>query len=91
MGRFFTPKTKGSARRIDLAPIAAKALAEWKLASKAKELEKGHSSPTVILNVNVHLMKGENQEAACRLENTIFQVTGLNLVTNEKEGQAANG
>jgi integrase len=33
MGRFFTPKTKGSARRIDLSPMAAKALAEWKLAS----------------------------------------------------------
>ena len=37
--RFFTPKTKGSMRNIDLAPMALKALAEWKLASKAKELE----------------------------------------------------
>ena len=32
----------------------------------------GHSSPTVTLNVYSHLMKKENQEAACRLENTIF-------------------
>jgi hypothetical protein len=40
-----------------------------------------HSSPTVTLNVYAHLMKGENQEAACRLENTIFEGTGHNLGT----------
>jgi integrase len=146
MGRFFTPKTKGSARRIDLAPMLVKALAAWKLKSggkdddlvfysvcsdqdkeKSKEPEMdvrgpmnysnmvqrhfwkalkkaeiprirfhdlrhtfasllieqgenikyiqsqlGHSSPTVTLNVYAHLMKGENQEAACRLEKSIF-------------------
>jgi len=32
----------------------------------------GHSSPTVTLNVYAHLMKKENQEAACRLEDNIF-------------------
>ena len=32
----------------------------------------GHSSPTVTLNVYAHLMKSENQEAVCKLENTIF-------------------
>ena len=32
----------------------------------------GHSSPTVTLNVYAHLMKKVNQEAAIRLENTIF-------------------
>jgi hypothetical protein len=47
----------------------------------------GHSSPTVTLNIYAHLMKGENQEAACRLEKTIFQGTGHNLVTNEKRGK----
>ena len=36
----------------------------------------GHSSPTVTLNVYAHLMKPVNQEAACRLENTIFEDTG---------------
>ena len=150
MGRFFTPKTKGSARQVDLAPMAAKALAEWKLASGGKDdnlvfsneaggpmnysnmvqrhyrkalkdagipqirfhdlrhtyaslllsqgenvkyiqTQMGHSSPTVTLNVYAHLMKGENQEAACRLENTIFQVTGHNLVTNEKKELTING
>jgi hypothetical protein len=34
---FFTPKTKGSARQIDLSPMAAKALAEWKLKSSGKD------------------------------------------------------
>jgi len=36
----------------------------------------GHSSPTVTLNVYSHLMKTENQEAACRLEETIFKIQG---------------
>jgi integrase len=148
-GRFFTPKTKGSKRNIDLAPMVTKTLAEWKMVCKAKKLENrnemekdnqeikdieselvfpneagepmnysnmvnryykkalkaagipqirfhdlrhtyaslllaqgenikyvqnqlGHSSPTVTLNVYAHLMKKENQEAACRLEDNIF-------------------
>ncbi|HET58099.1 MAG TPA: site-specific integrase, partial [Deltaproteobacteria bacterium] len=40
----------------------------------------GHSSPTVTLNVYAHLMKSENQAAACRLENTIFSVDGSKMV-----------
>lgn len=44
----------------------------------------GRTNPTTTLNVYAHLMKGENQEAACRLENSIFQGTGHNLVTKEK-------
>ncbi|NLE23826.1 MAG: site-specific integrase [Clostridiaceae bacterium] len=39
-GRFFAPKTQGSNRKIDLAPVVVKELAKWKLASKTKELEK---------------------------------------------------
>jgi integrase len=138
-GRFFSPKTKESVRAIDLAPMALKALAEWKLKSGGKDdklifpnedggpmnysnmvqrhfhkaLKKagighirwhdlrhgyaslliqqgenikyiqsqlGHSSPTVTLNVYSHLMKSENQEAACRLEESIFSSHGSNLV-----------
>ena len=41
----------------------------------------GHSSPTVTLDVYAHLMKDSNQEAACRLQNQIFEGTGHNLVT----------
>jgi len=148
-GRFFEPKTKGSTRKIDMAPVLAKDLAAWKLASggrdeglvfpsgdgtpmichnlknrhffpalKAAGIDRirfhdlrhtyaslmlaqgenvkyiqtqlGHSSPTVTLNVYSHLLKETNQEAVCRLENTIFQATGHNLVTNEKKGQAVN-
>jgi integrase len=32
----------------------------------------GHATPMMTLNVYSHLMKSENQEAACRLENSIF-------------------
>ena len=48
----------------------------------------GHSSPTVTLNVYSHLMKGENQEAACRLENTIFAVDGSKMVAEMIKGIA---
>jgi len=147
--RFFEPKTKGSIRKIDMAPVLAKALAAWKLASggrdeslvfpsgdgtpivchnlknrhffpalKAAGIEKirfhdlrhtyaslmlaqgenvkyiqtqlGHSSPTVTLNVYSHLLKETNQDAVCRLENTIFEGTGHNLVTIKERGQAAS-
>ena len=150
MGRFFTPKTKGSARRIDLAPVVVRELAAWKLKSggqdddlvfpneaggpmnysnmvqrhyhqalkkagiarirfhdlrhtyasllihqgeniKYIQTQLGHSSPTVTLNIYSHLMKEENQEAACRLENTIFEATGHNLVTIEKRELTING
>lgn len=50
----------------------------------------GHSSPTVTLNVYSHLLKETNQEAVCRLENTIFKGTGHNLVTKEKKDLAVN-
>lgn len=149
-GRWFEPKTKGSIREIDLAPLVVKSLAEWKLKSGGKDdglifhsgegkpighydlvtrhfekalktaglqrirfhdlrhtyaslllaqgesvkyiqVQMGHSTPTVTLNVYAHLMKSENQEAAVRLENAIFQATGHNLVTKEEKGQAVNG
>jgi len=45
----------------------------------------GHSNPTVTLNIYAHLMKPVNQEAACRLENTVLNSTGHNLVTNTKK------
>ena len=149
-GRFFIPKTKGSARRIDLAPTVLKELAVWKLKSggqdedlifpneagqplnysnvvqryflkalkdaeiprlrfhdlrhtyasllieqgeniKYVQTQLGHSTPTVTLNIYSHLMKDSNQEAACRLESTIFQSTGHNMVTNTEKGLTVNG
>ncbi|MBF0475102.1 MAG: site-specific integrase [Deltaproteobacteria bacterium] len=44
----------------------------------------GHASPTVTLNVYAHLMKPTNQEAALRLEKTVFGATGSKTVA-EKE------
>jgi integrase len=44
----------------------------------------GHSSPTVTLNVYAHLMRPVNQEAARRLENSIFQTTGSKMVADEE-------
>jgi integrase len=130
-GRFFTPKTKNSRRKIDLAPAVVSALKKWRLACPPTELDLifpnkagspmdsdnmtkrffhpalkaaglpkvrfhdlrhtyasllieqgenikyvqnqlGHATPTVTLNVYAHLMKPANQEAVCRLENTLF-------------------
>ena len=138
---WYRPKSKKSARRVDLGPQMIKALRLWKLACPPNDLnlvfpsrtgkplddstlvrkffrpalkkanlsvirfhdlrhtyasllieqgenikyiqsQLGHSSPTVTLNVYAHLMKPTNQAAACRLENTIFQPTGHNLVTS---------
>jgi integrase len=49
----------------------------------------GHSSPTVTLNVYSHLMKKENQEAACRLEETVFAVHGSKMVAVNGKGVAS--
>jgi len=142
--RFFTPKTKGSIRSIDLAPMMVLELRKWKLVSggnndklvfpsevgspigpqnltrryfkpalkvaglpeirfhdlrhtyasllieqgeniKYISSQLGHASTTITLDVYSHLMKSENQAAACRLENTIFEGTGHKMVTNEKK------
>jgi len=50
------------------------------------QTQMGHSSPTVTLNVYSHLIKSENQEAACRLENTIFEVYGSKMVAVNEKG-----
>jgi integrase len=47
-------------------------LIEQKENIKYMQNQLGHSSLNVTLSVYVHLMKGENQEAACRLGNAIF-------------------
>jgi len=140
---WYSPKSKSSARRVDLGPKMIQALKEWKLACPPNDLDLvfpsksgepiddstlvrnffkpalkkaglptirfhdlrhtyasllieqgenikyiqsqlGHSSPVVTLNVYAHLMKPTNQASAIKLENTIFQPAGHNLVTNAK-------
>jgi len=46
----------------------------------------GHASPVVTLTVYAHLMKPVNQEAACRLENTIYSNSGSKMVAETKKG-----
>ncbi len=45
----------------------------------------GHASPIVTLSVYAHLMKSVNQEAACRLENTIFKTNGSKMVAETEK------
>jgi integrase len=46
----------------------------------------GHSNPTVTLNVYAHLMDATNQEAACRLEDSVLKNgTGHKMGTNPKK------
>lgn len=139
-GQFFSPKTSGSIRSIDMSPALSLELKKWKLvcgqnsmdlvffneagnpmdsvnmmrrhffpALKKAELPRivfhdlrhtyaslliaqgenikyiqnqlGHATPTMTLDVYAHLLKPENPEAALRLERTIFEATGQNLVT----------
>ncbi len=49
----------------------------------------GHSSQTVTLNVYAHLMKPVNQEAACRLETSVFKVNRDQMDTNEEKAVSA--
>ncbi len=51
----------------------------------------GHSTPMVTLNVYSHLMKPVNQEAVCRLENTIFETTGSKMVAETKKELTPKG
>jgi integrase len=47
----------------------------------------GHANPLVTLNVYAHLTNPVNQEAACRLENAIFEQSGSKMVANEKDNK----
>ena len=93
--RHFTPALKRAGlpliRFHDLRHTYASLLLAQGENIKYIQSQLGHSSPTVTLNVYAHLMKETNQEAVCRLENTIFEATGHNLVTNRKKGLTVSG
>lgn len=86
VSRFFEPALeKAEIERIrfhDMRHTYASLLIEQRENVKYIQKQLGHSSPTVTLNVYAHLMKPVNQEAACRLENTIFESTGHKMGTN---------
>jgi integrase len=71
----------GKVRFHDLRHTYASLLIEQGENIKYIQNQLGHSSPTVTLNVYAHLIKPVNQEAACRLENTIFEADGHKMVT----------
>ncbi len=77
VNRYFHPALdKAKVERIrfhDLRHTFASLLIEQGENKKYTQSQLGHSSPTVTLNVYAHLMKQINQEAACRLENAIFE------------------
>ncbi|EFK07463.1 site-specific recombinase, phage integrase family [delta proteobacterium NaphS2] len=87
--RHFRPALKATSlpliRFHDLRHTFASLLIEQGENVKYIQTQLGHSSPTVTLNVYAHLMKPTNQEAACRLENTVFSNNGDQMETNQKK------
>lgn len=82
--RYFLPTVKAaelpSMRFHDLRHTYASLLIEQGENIKYIQTQLGHSNPTVTWNVYAHLMKSTNQEAACRLENTIFGDINMHVV-----------
>lgn len=90
--RIRTKKVKGKNVRFhDLRHTYASLMIEQGENIKYIQTQLGHSSPMVTLNVYAHLMKETNQDAVLRLENTIFETTGHNLVTKIKKDLIQNG
>ena len=86
--RHFYPALKASGlpqmRFHDLRHTYASLLIEQGENIKYIQSQLGHANPTVTLNVYAHLMNPMNQEAACRLENTVFNSNGSKMVANDK-------
>jgi integrase len=93
--RYFYPALEASKcpriRFHDLRHTYASLLIEQGENIKYISSQLGHSNPTTTLNVYAHLLKQDNQEAVCKLEKTIFEGTGHNLVTKEEKGLTASG
>jgi len=91
--RHFYPALKKAGlprmRFHDLRHTYASLLIEQRENIKYIQTQLGHSSPTVTLNIYSHLMNTVNQEAACRLERTVFETTGSKMVAENKKGANA--
>ncbi|PQP33140.1 site-specific integrase [Desulfobacteraceae bacterium SEEP-SAG10] len=89
VNRHFNPALESAGlpkiRFHDLRHTYASLLIEQGENIKYIQSQLGHSSPTVTLNIYAHLMKPVNQEAACRLENTIFETSGSKMVAEKKK------
>ena len=93
VSRVFGPAlTKASLPNIrfhDLRHTYASLLIEHGENIKYIQTQLGHSSPTVTLDIYAHLMKPTNQEAACRLEQAVFDGTGSKTVATKRGGESA--
>jgi integrase len=87
MNRHFFPALKAARlptiRFHDLRHTYASLLIEQGENIKYIQSQLGHSTPTVTMNVYAHLMKQTNQEAATKLENSIFKESGSKVVAKE--------
>ena len=87
--QFWPALTKAGLPQIrfhDLRHTYASLLIEQRENVKYIQEQLGHSSPTVTLNVYAHLMNPTNQSAACKLEDTVFNPTGSNMVAKNEKG-----
>jgi integrase len=88
--RHFLPGLKAASlpkiRFHDLRHTYASLLIDQGENIKYIQTQMGQSSPMVTLTVYAHLLKPANQEAACRLENTIFGKDGSKMVAETKKG-----
>ena len=93
VNRHFNPALKAAGlpkiRFHDLRHTYASLLIEQGENIKYIQNQLGHSSPTVTWNVYAHLMKPVNQEAACKLEKTVFETNGSKMVAETKKGEMA--
>jgi integrase len=92
--KFFKPALRKAGlpdiRFHDLRHTDASLLIEQGENIKYIQTQLGHSSPIVTLEVYAHLMKPVNQEAARKLENTIFSTTGSKMVAETNKGITGN-
>ena len=88
--RYFLPALKAAdlprVRFHDLRHTNASLRLENRENSKYIQTQLGHASSTITLNVYAHLMNPTNQEAACRLENSVFEESGSKMVAGIKKG-----
>ena len=87
--RYFKPALKAASipeiRFHDLRHTYASLLIDQGENIKYIQNQLGHSSPSVTLDVYAHLLKPVNQEAAHRLENSIFSESGSGMVAGNKK------
>jgi integrase len=85
-------KIKGPRVRFhDLRHTFGSLLLEQGETIKYIQTQLGHSTPMTTLNVYLHNTKGANQTAVRKLENTIFEKNGNNLVAAQKKELTETG